>query len=672
MQHIDLLVQRRSARIPAVLTTLAMVCAGVLVGSSPVHAAACGSMTSGSGTSADPWLVQTDADLLTLTTTRCIGPGSQSYFKQTADLTLSTNASITQPDLVRYDGGRNIVTISGVTGFNGLFTGTNADTITGLVIRAMGSTLADEKGWLADTDTGSTFSFIVTNGNIPTYGGGIVGRGALDTTIEDSYTSGDIGQGAGGLIGADGGLGSRTLTVRRSHTSGQIGVVAGGIAGYISAGSGSSIVVTDSFSTGMIGENGGGILGAYWGVNNGLAQLSRVFSTGAISGFGAGGLAGAFSASNAPNAGKGLYITDSYSTGVISGNRAGGLIGRESGSLGGILIVSNSYTTGAIMGLNSGGLVGYRSTSGGADITIVNAYTSGSSSLTTNGYVADANWTNLTVASSYSEAANGGSGWSDVRAATVLTGTPSPTYGTQWSSCQVNQPYFLSAFYPRDPCLSSPMTTISGAGPSPTSLTVAAPGTYSASSTYNADPLSYVSLVGTGISVGGTVCTSTTDCRLPDVLQAAGSGATITGTGTVQVMRYDSTSLSATQIGTLTLQRPSTSDGGGATPHITAAPTPTSLPTVSANPVTATRITARLTRSALNKDRVTVRGRTSGLAAGTRLTSRVWLAGKSRAIKGPTATVKADGSFMWVLRTERRVSVYLIAPNGTRSRKLRG
>lgn len=672
MQFTNVLNPQRSARIRAVLTSLAMVCAGVLVESSPVRAAACGTLTSGSGTSADPWLVQTNADLLTLTTTRCTGPGSQSYFKQTADLTLSSNASITQPDLVRYDGGRNVVTISGVTGFNGLFTGTNGVTITGLVVRAFGSTLADEKGWLADTDTGSTFSFIVTDGDIPMDGGGIVGRGAENTTIEDSYTSGAIGQGAGGLVGADGGRSGRTLTVRRSHTSGEIGYNAGGIAGYQSSGTGSSIVVTSSYSTGDIDGNAGGILGPYWGANNGLVQLSQVFSTGAIVGDGAGGLAGAYLASNASAAGKGLYISNSYTTGAISGANAGGLVGRDSGSIGGILHVSNTYTSGAITGSNSAGLVGYRSTSGGADITILNSYTAGSSSLTTNGYVSDANWTSLTVTSSYSEAANGGSGWSDVRAASVLTGTPSPTYGTQWSSCLTNQPYFLSAFYPRDPCLSSPMATISGAGPNPTSLTVAAPGTYSASSSYNTDPLSYVSLVGAGVSVGGTVCASTTDCRLPDVLQGAGSGATITGSGTVQVMRYDSTSLSATQLGTLTLQRPSTSDGGGATPQPTASPTPTSLPTASATPATVSRITARLTRHGRNGDRVTVRGRTTGLEAGTTLTSRVWPPGKRGVVKGPTATVKADGSYVWVLRADRRISMRLIAPNGARSRKLSG
>ncbi len=672
MQFTNVLNPQRSKRISAVLITLAMVCAGVLVGSSPVRAAACGSMTSGSGTSADPWLVQTNADLLTLTTTRCTGPGSQSYFRQTADLTLTTNASITQPDLVRYDGGRNTVTVNGVTGFNGLFTGTNADTITGLVIRAIGSTLANEKGWLADTDTGSTFSFIVTDGDIPTDGGGIVGRGARNTTIEDSYTSGNIGQGAGGLIGSDGGADGDTLTVRRSHTSGQIGYNAGGIAGWRRSGTLSSIVVTHSYSTGSIGDNGGGILGPYWGTNDGLVQLSQVFSTGAIAGDGAGGLAGAYSASNASAAGKGLFIAHSYTRGAISGSRAGGLVGRDAGSIGGIITVSNSHTSGGITGLNSGGLVGYRSTSGGAAITIANTYTAGSSPYTTNGYVADANWTSLTVTSSYSEAENGGNGWSDVRAASVLSGAPSPTFGTQWSSCLVDQPYFLSAFYPRDPCLQSPMTTISGAGPSPTSLTVAAPGTYSASSSYNTDPLSYVSLVGSGVSVGGTVCTSSGDCRLPDVLQAAGSGATITGSGTVQVMRYDSTSLSATQIGTLSLQRPSTSGGVGETPQPTTSPTPTSLPIASATPATISRITARLTRHGRNGDRVTVRGRTTGLEAGTTLTSRVWLPGKRRAVKGPTTTVKADGSFVWVLRTDRRISVYLIAPNGARAPKLRG
>lgn len=668
MHHSNLLNQLLNRRIRTTLTLMAVVSGGLLGWSPTAQAAACGSITSGSGSSADPWLVQTNTDLLTLTTTRCTGPGNQSYFKQTADLTLTSNVSINQPDLVRYDGGRNTVTVSSVTGFNGLFTGTSGVTITGLVVRASGSTLADDKGWLTATDTGSTFSFIVTDGAIPTNGGGIVGRGARDTTIEDSYTSGTIGSEAGGLIGADGGRDNRTLTVRRSHSSGSIGVNAGGIAGYISSGTESSIVVTDSYSTGAIDDNGGGILGAYWGANDGLLQLSQVFSTGAISGIGAGGLAGAFVASNANSAGKGLQISNSYTTGVISGVGAGGLIGRESGSINGRITFSNTYTTGAITGLNSAGLVGYQSTPGGADLTILNSYTTGASSSVSNGFVADTNYTSLTILNSLSEAASGGSGWSDVRAATVLTGRPSPTFGTHWSTCLTNQPYFLSVFYPRDPCPQSPMTTISGAGPNPASLTVASPGTYSASSAYNTDPLSYVSLVGATSSVAGTVCASSTDCRLPDVLQAAGSGATITGSGTVQVSRYDSTTLRTTQLGTLSLLRPSTSSGGEISPQPSASPTTT----VTTSTVTVTQITAKLTRHSRSREIVTVRGRTIGLAPGSVLTSSVRQVGSKRAIKGPTATVKADGSFVWVLRTDRRISAYLIAPNGVRSKKLSG
>ena len=668
MHHSNLLNQLLNRRIRTTLTLMAVVSGGLLGWSPTAQAAACGSITSGSGSSADPWLVQTNTDLLTLTTTRCTGPGNQSYFKQTADLTLTSNVSINQPDLVRYDGGRNTVTVSGVTGFNGLFTGTSGVTITGLVVRASGSTLAADKGWLTATDTGSTFSFIVTDGAIPAFGGGIVGRGARDTTIEDSYTSGTIGSQAGGLIGADGGRDNRTLTVRRSHSSGSIGVNAGGIAGYVSSGTGSSIVVTDSYSTGAIDDNGGGILGAYWGANDGLLQLSQVFSTGAISGIGAGGLAGAYVASNANSAGKGLQISNSYTTGVISGVGAGGLTGRESGSLNGRITFSNTYTTGAITGLNSAGLVGYRSTAGGANLTILNSYTTGASSSVSNGFVADTNYTSLTILNSLSEAASGGSGWSDVRAATVLTGRPSPTFGTHWSTCLTNQPYFLSVFYPRDPCPQSPMTTISGAGPNPASLTVASPGTYSASSAYNTDPLSYVSLVGATSSVAGTVCASSTDCRLPDVLQAAGSGATITGSGTVQVSRYDSTTLRTTQLGTLSLLRPSTSSGGEISPQPSASPTTT----VTTSPVTVTQITAKLTRHGRSREMVTVRGRTIGLAPGSVLTSSVRQVGSKRAIKGPTATVKADGSFVWVLRTDRRISAYLIAPNGVRSKKLSG
>ena len=671
-----------SVRLLVLLTAATVVVAGVLAPESPARAAACGSIASGDGSSADPWLIATIGDLLTLTTTRCTGPGNQSYFTQNADLTLTSNVAINQPDLVRYDGGRYTVTISGVTGFNGLFTGTNNATITRLVVNSSSSTLASGKGWVADTDTGSTFSFIVTNGAISTNGGGIVGAGALDTTIEDSFTSGAIGSGAGGLIGKDGGKNRRTVTIRRSHSSGQIGSNGGGLAGYQSGSVVSSILVTDSYSTGDIGDNGGGIIGGYWGLNGGLVRLSRVFSTGAISGDGAGGLSGGYTTANASGVGDELQITDSYTTGAISGQRAGGLVGRDSGILGGTITISNSYTTGAITGLNSGGLVGQLSSTG-AIITVSNSYTTGASASTTNGYVADSSSTHtLTATNSYSEAANSASGWSDSRAATVLTGTPSPTFGTKWASCVANQPYFLSSFYPRNPCLQSPMATISGSGPSPASLTVADPGTYTVTSTYDTDPLSYVSLVGSSTSVGGTTCSASTDCRLPDVLQAAESGATITGSGTVQVMRYDSTTLRSTLLGTLSLLRPQPDPPPPPPPTTTTSSTTTTTTTVAppietstsstVAPVVISRITARLIRRGRAHEFVIVRGQTSGIVPGSKLTSRIWFFGSKRAIKGSTARVKADGSFVWTLRTTRRISVYLIAPSGVRSRKLSG
>lgn len=204
-------------------------------GSSPAWATTCGTMTLGSGTAADPWQVWTAADLESITNGQpaCSVPGGV-YFAQMADITKTTVTPIVQPNLVRYDGNGHTVTISGVSNFTGLFNSTNNDTITRLVVHAAGgSTLANSKGWVTNTDIGSTFSFISTDGPISQGSGGIVGGYSEGTTVTDSYSSGDIASKGGGLIGEEAGEYITTTTVARSHSSGIIGSNAGGLVGMI-------------------------------------------------------------------------------------------------------------------------------------------------------------------------------------------------------------------------------------------------------------------------------------------------------------------------------------------------------------------------------------------------------------------------------------------------------
>ncbi len=650
----------------------------------PAYAAACGTMTLGSGSSADPWQVWNAADIASIETgATCSGPGGSSYFIQMADIVKTTITPINQSSLVRYDGNYHSVTISGVTNFAGLFTNTNNDTITRLSVLSSGSTLATDKGWLADTDTGSTFSFIVTNGSISDSGGGIVGRNAKNTTITDSYTSGASGNGGGGLAGAiDNTANGFSITIQRSHTSGAIGVNGGGLVGATWSGSGRSLTVSDSYSTGSINDNGGGIAGAYTGANGGgTISLTRTFSTGAISGFGAGGLIGAYADSN----GDPATITDSFTTGAISGTNAGGVLGREALSVGGTLTISNTYTTGNITGTGASGMVGNRTTPAGT-LSIINSYTSGSSSSTANGFISNGT---ATVTNSYSEAANSTSGWSDTHASTYLTGTPSPNFGTKWGTCLTNQPYFIAGFYPRNPCLQSPTVTLNVSGATPTTLTRPADGNFTTSSTYRTDPLSYVSIMNdtTTATVGGTSCAASTDCRLPDVMQNAGSGATVTasGAGTVKIMRYDSTTARTTQLGTLTLNNsaPPPSGGGSdssSTPATTPSavsspnptPTPSATPSLSASATPVTKISASIKRNFRSRSEITVTGTTTGLRLGTELTSYVREDGQTKAHVSKPARVRWDGRFSWVYQSKKPITVYFVAPDGVRSALLRG
>lgn len=674
----------RSREFPLLAATCAALLTLSTYWSSPAHAAACGTMNVGSGTSADPWQVWTTADLESITqgNSVCVGPGGESYFAQMADITKTTSTPVVQPNLVRYDGNGHTVTISSVTGFSGLFSGTNNDTITRLVVHsAGGSTLATGKGWVADTDNGSTFSFISTDGAISQSGGGIVGSDAVGTTVTDSYSSGDIQSRGGGLIGEEAGRLLSTITVTRSHSSGSIGSNAGGLVGMIQYGPDRNIIVTDSYSTGAItGAGAGGILGGYWLLNGGTGTISRTFSTGAITGAGAGGIAGIYFAAN----GGVANISNTFTTGVISGNQAGGFIGKNSVLYAGAVTISNSYSTGNILGGTAGGFIGDRTSTGGT-ISITNSYTSGSSGLTTNGYFANGG----SATNSYSEAANSSSGWNSDHAASVLTGAPNPTFGTSWGSCIVNQPFFISGFYAHDPCVATPSVSIDGLGATPSSLTFGALGSVAVASTFDADPLSYVSLVNdTGsVSVGGSTCVAATDCTLPDLLQAYDSGATmgVSGFGAVRIKRYDSTTLQTVELGTLTIsQTPSPSGGGSASASnspITPTPTPTpssspsvspSSTSVSMQPEPLTTIVGKLSRSGRDNSLVIVRGQTSRLPLGTELKSRYRIHGTGKTQLGKPARVRWDGRFTWMLKSNRPITVYFLDSHGHKSARIRG
>jgi hypothetical protein len=111
-----------------------------------------------------------------------------------------------------------------------------------------------------------------TTGNIYTGGGGIVGRMAptYDTpmTVTNSYSTGNIGSGGGGI----GGEYSIDLTVNNSYSTGAIGSDAGGIIARDGRG-----VVNNAYTVGTVNLSGGGIVG--W--NSPATASSSQFENGA-------------------------------------------------------------------------------------------------------------------------------------------------------------------------------------------------------------------------------------------------------------------------------------------------------------------------------------------------------------------------------------------------------
>ena len=158
---------------------------------------------------------------------------------------------------------------------------------------------------------------ITAIGSYNTYAGGLVGSNRIDTTITDSYATGNV-----------------TASSDSSST------YAGGLIGY----NGNSITITDSYATGNVTASGssdayaGGLIG---------------YNTGSIT------------------------ITDSYATGNVTASGssdayAGGLIGYNTGSI----TITDSYATGnvtasASSSARAGGLIGY-----GSNTTVRNAYSS--------------------------------------------------------------------------------------------------------------------------------------------------------------------------------------------------------------------------------------------------------------------------------------------------------
>jgi hypothetical protein len=130
------------------------------------------------------------------------------------------------------------------------------------------------------------------------------GRNATENYVENCYSSGTIGLGAGGIFGS-----YSEGSISNCYSTGNIGDTAGGIFGQQCS---SQAEATNCYSTGSIGNDAGGIFG-----QSSQGSATNCYSTGII-GFG-GGIFGPVSSGSATNC---------YSTGAIdpSGGQGIGVI----------------------------------------------------------------------------------------------------------------------------------------------------------------------------------------------------------------------------------------------------------------------------------------------------------------------------------------------------------
>jgi hypothetical protein len=314
----------------------------------------------------------------------------------------STNAGPIQfgSESLESNGSKQSIIIDGVALYEGVFrngtsgaSGKSNISIYNLIISAInGAYLTTGGGWIAQPYFGrdATDNYIIncsSDGNIASFGGGIVGLYAAykDTATSTSLrvigceSRGVIDTSAGGIVGARCGNGSGgSCTVEQCWSTGEISSFAGGIVGQYAAQFSGSVSVSKCYSTGgpSIGNSsGGGICGSFAGFESGVVSVEKSYSTGTI-------------------------MTD-----------GGGIYGAYAGFTNGITTASNCYSSGTITTTGTG-IFGSNKETG----------------IATNCY-----------------SANGS--WSDSTANSNLAGVPSDGEpGGTWSPVGTNQPYELVDF----------------------------------------------------------------------------------------------------------------------------------------------------------------------------------------------------------------------------------
>ena len=298
------------------------------------------------------------------------------------------------------NGSKQSIIIDGVALYEGVFrngtsgaSGKSNISIYNVSVSAVnGAYLITGGGWIAQSYFGkdATNNYILncsSDGEIASFGGGIVGLYAAYKNTATSTSLRVIGCSSTGIINSSAG-----------------GIV-GARCGY---GSGGSCIVEQCWSTGEISSSAGGIIGAFAAQNSGSATVSKCYSTGgpALGNSSGGGICGSFAGFQSGV----VTVEKSYSTGNIMQD-GGGIYGGYAGDTSGTTTASNCYSSGTIA-TSGTGIFGSNKETG----------------IATNCYSADGSW-------------------SDSTANTNLTGIPSEgNPGDTWSPVGTNQPYELVAF----------------------------------------------------------------------------------------------------------------------------------------------------------------------------------------------------------------------------------
>ncbi len=232
--------------------------------------------TAGAGTKENPFEIATLEDLQFFSENSDVWG---SYFIQTADIDASATTE--------WNGGSGFSPIgNSTTNFTGHYNGAG-HTITGLYINSPST----DVGLFGYTNGAVIDSLGLVNCDITgdDYVGGLVGHNSSSSTVNNSYSTGNVSSssfwGAGGLVGCN-----SSSTVSNSYST--VSVLGdedvGGLVGF----NNDESTVSNSYSTGNV--LGSSYVGGFVGYNEASSAICNSYSTGSVSGSGTkiGGLVG--------------------------------------------------------------------------------------------------------------------------------------------------------------------------------------------------------------------------------------------------------------------------------------------------------------------------------------------------------------------------------------------